>query len=101
MNIIKYIIAIFVFIPTVMAQSFELEKPVICSSTAVVFQALFEQAGEQPIWLGFGTNGDTSKTTILANPKTKTWTIVQFDKDNACVLGSGIGNRQIFNGPII
>ena len=28
-------------------------------------------------------------------------TLVQFDKDKACVLGSGIGSRPIFNGPEI
>lgn len=100
-KIITYIIAVWVFIPTVMAQSFELQKPVTCSSTSLVFQALSEQAGELPIWLGLGTDEDTSKTVILANAKTKTWTIVQFDKDKACVLGSGIGNQQIFSGPAV
>ena len=100
-KIITYIIAVFVFVPTAIAQSFELQKPVTCSSTILVFQALFEQAGELPVWLGLGTNQDTSKTVLLTNPVTKTWTIVQFDKDKACVLGSGIGNQQIFNGPAI
>jgi|APGre2960657423_1045063.scaffolds.fasta_scaffold380590_2 hypothetical protein len=100
-KIITYIIAVFVFVPTAIAQSFELQKPVTCSSTILVFQALFEQAGELPVWLGLGTNQDTSKTVLLTNPGTKTWTIVQFDKDKACVLGSGIGNQQIFNGPAI
>ncbi len=100
-KIITYIIAIFVFVPSALAESFELQKPVTCSSTVLVFQALFEEAGELPVWLGLGTSQDTSKTVVLSNPKTKTWTIVQFDKDKACVLGSGIGNQQIFIGPRI
>jgi hypothetical protein len=36
----------------------------------------------------------------LTNEKTKTWTILQFDKNMACVLGSGVGNQQIFTGPV-
>ena len=76
-------------------------KPVICDSTIVVFQALSDQAGEKPIWIGRGNGEDTSSTTIFANERTKTWTIVQFDQNNACVLGSGVSNRQIFTGPVI
>ena len=101
LKIITYIVAALVFVPVVMAQSFQLQKPVTCSSTTIMFQALSEEAGELPIWLGLGDGEDTSKTVILANPKAKTWTIVQFDNGKACVLGSGIGNQQIFSGPVL
>ena len=97
----KILLVIFFFIPTVMAQSFQLQKPVICDSTTLIFQALFEQAGERPMWLGRGDGVDTSQTVLLVNKSTKTWTIVQFNKDKACVLESGVGSREIFNGPVI
>ena len=83
------------------AQSIQINKPVTCDTTQLVFQALFEQAGERPIWLGRGDGADASSTTIFANEKTKSWTIVQFDKNMACVLGSGISSQQIFTGPVI
>jgi hypothetical protein len=83
------------------SQSIQINKPVTCDSTLLVFQALLEQAGEKPIWVGKGDGADTSKTVILANEKTKSWTIIQFDKNMACVLGSGVGSQLIFTGPVI
>ena len=85
----------------VSAEPTQIKKPVMCESTPLVFQALSDQAGEKPIWLGRGNGSDTSSTTIFANETTKTWTIVQFDKDMACILGSGVSSRQIFTGPVI
>ena len=83
------------------AEPIQINKPVTCENTLLIFQALLEQAGEKPIWVGKGDGTDTSKTVILANEKTKSWTIVQFDKNMACVLGSGVGSQQIFTGPVI
>ena len=83
------------------AEPTQINKPVICDSTLLVFQALVEQAGEKPIWVGRGDGKDTSRTVILADEKTKSWTIVQFDKNMACILGSGVGNQLIFTGPVI
>jgi len=83
------------------AQSIQINKPVTCDSTLLVFQALLEQAGEKPIWVGKGDGADTSTTVVLANEKTKSWTIIQFDKNMACVLGSGVSSQQIFTGPVV
>ena len=83
------------------AEPIQINKPVTCENTLLIFQALLEQAGEKPIWVGKGDGTDTSRTVILANEKTKSWTIVQFDKNMACVLGSGVGSQQIFTGPVI
>ena len=63
--------------------------------------SLIEQGQELPTWIGRGDGEDTSQTTILVNEKTKTWTIVQFEKGRACVLGSGVGSRPIFTGPVL
>ena len=83
------------------AAPIQINKPVTCENTLLIFQALLEQAGEKPIWVGKGDGVDTSRTVLLANEKTKSWTIVQFDKNMACVLGSGVGSQQIFTGPVI
>jgi len=83
------------------AEPIQINKPVTCENTLLIFQALLEQAGEKPIWVGKGDGADTSRTVILANEKTKSWTIVQFDKNMACVLGSGVGSQLIFTGPVI
>jgi len=98
---LKIFLTMIIFVPTVMAQSFQLKKPVVCDDTALVFQALTEQAGERPIWVGKGDGIDTSGTTLFVNEITKSWTLVQFDKDKACVLGSGISSRPIYTGPEI
>ena len=83
------------------AEPIQINKPVTCENTLLIFQALVEQAGEKPIWVGKGDGADTSKTVILANEKTKSWTIVQFDKNMACVLGSGVSSQVIFTGPVV
>jgi len=83
------------------AEPIQINKPVTCENTLLIFQALVEQAGEKPIWVGKGDGVDTSRTVILANEKTKSWTIVQFDKNMACVLGSGVGSQLIFTGPVV
>ena len=97
----SFLILILLFPLLASAQSIQINKPVTCDSTLLVFQALLEQAGEKPVWVGKGEGNDTSKTVILANEKTKSWTIIQFDKNMACVLGSGVGNQPIFTGPVI
>jgi hypothetical protein len=47
---------------SVWASSFEMKKPVICDKTEIV---------------------------LKINPSTKSWTIVQFNNDVACVIGTG------------
>jgi hypothetical protein len=50
-------------------QSIQINKPVTCENTLLIFQALLEQAGEKPIWVGKGDGADTSRTVVLANEK--------------------------------
>ena len=97
----RALIIILIFFTATATAQVQLMKPVFCDSTTLILGALAEQGGELPTWLGQGDGEDKSKTTLLINPKTKTWTIVQFEKDRACVLGSGVGSRPIFTGPNI
>ena len=85
-------------VPNALAQIPQL-KPVLCMNTGLLLQILTEQGQELPKWIGRGDGEDSSQTTILVNEKIKTWTIVQFEKDQACVLGSGVGSTEIFHGP--
>jgi hypothetical protein len=85
-------------IPNAMAQM-QLMKPIICDKAELILGALIEQGQELPTWIGRGDGEDNSQTTILVNEKTKTWTIIQFEKDRACVLGSGVSSKEIFYGP--
>lgn len=77
-----------------LAEPVTVEKPVVCDRVEKVFEELQGQSyKEQPIWIGAGEN---STFTIFANEKTKTWTVVQFNDNIACVLGMGDNGRLIF-----
>ena len=73
------------------AQLFESKPTIQCGETKYILTNLIgEEIQEHPFWVG--TN-DTSKTStvVMLNDKTQTWTVVQFDKKVACVLGAGEG----------
>ena len=74
----------------------EIDKPVTCSDPKTVIETLSDQYQEQPFWSGRGTE---SKYVLLVNPKTSTWSIVEYNDKLACVVGTGKGARQIFLGP--
>jgi hypothetical protein len=64
------------------------KKDVYCDKMDVIMTALIKEYEEKPVWIG--KDGETkSNFTLLVNPKTNAWTLVQFDKDVACVLGTG------------
>jgi hypothetical protein len=68
-------------------------KPVFCSDIKSLIEFLSGgEFREMPIWTG---KDDKSRYVILSNEKTKTWSIVQFNDQIACVLGAGI------NGSIV
>ena len=55
----------------------KVDKEVICDDTAVVLKwALDNEFKEQPIWMGVDR---TSRYSLLANEKSGTWTLVQFN----------------------
>lgn len=68
-------------------QPFTVEKPVYCSDVKTLIEFLSGQDyREVPSWIG---KDESSKFVLMANEKTKTWTLVQFNNQIACVLGSG------------
>ena len=72
------------------AQLSEYERRVTCGKTKFVIEALTKTAKERAIWSGKDQETGTD-TVIMVNPTTLTWTVVQYDKDMACVLHSGEG----------
>ena len=86
-------------VPAGLAEPRTINKPIVCEETSVVVSILLSSEYQEfPIWSGSGEN---SRFSLFANEKTKSWTLIQYDEKNACVLGVGTHYRMIFNGPII
>jgi hypothetical protein len=70
---------------------------VTCAGTSEVFQTLEREFGEVPMWMGKSVQ---SNAVLVANPKTKSWSIVQFNDTVACVLtmGEGFSSSKTFIG---
>lgn len=68
-------------------QPFTVNKPVFCTDVKSMIEFLSgEEFREVPTWVG---KDETSKYVLMSNTKTKTWTMVQFNDQVACVLGAG------------
>ena len=68
-------------------QPFTVEKPVFCTDVKSMIEFLSgEDYQEVPTWIG---KDEKSKYVLMSNEKSKTWTIVQFNDQVACVLGTG------------
>ena len=78
-------------------QPFTVEKPVFCSDVKSMIEFLSgEEYREVPAWVG---KDEKSKYVLMANEKTKTWTIVQFNDQVACVLGTGTNGNIVHLKP--
>lgn len=81
---------------TVVAQPVTTKKEVQCDKTELMLSVLKgKDFQEVPIWLG---NGDSKAPnySLFVNAETKTWTIIQFNNELSCILGSG-ESYTIFN----
>ena len=75
------------------------EKTVICDKTQNVLDVIMNgRFQETPVW---GGEDETSKYGLLVNRETGTWTIIQFNKDTACVLGTGGSSRSMTPGKTV
>jgi hypothetical protein len=88
----RYLILAFLCLTTSIsyAQLAEYERKLTCGKTKFVLDALTKIARERVIWVGDSNYSDT-KTVVMINTETLTWTVVQYDKDMACVLNNGEG----------
>ena len=62
------------------------EKPVLCTSTEIVMSEITKNYKEVPIW---GSQLGDSNISLFVNPDTKTWTLIQWNSDFACVIDTG------------
>jgi hypothetical protein len=95
----KFIFGVLLLPALAYAQPVTVEKPVICDTPKTVIETLTGTGyREQPFWAG---TDESSRYIMLVNEDTGSWSIVQFNNNIACVLGTGDNHRQIFSGPKI
>lgn len=93
----KFILGVLLLPAVAVSQPVTVEKPVVCDTPKIVIETLTgKEYKEQPFWAGVDEN---SRYVMLVNEDTGTWSIVQFNKNIACILGTGNNHRQIFLGP--
>lgn len=81
------------------AQPFSLNNSVFCDESKKVIDALSEKWGEKIVWVADDAVGAT-KFGLFVNQKTKTWTMLQFTQDIACVMGLGEKSQLILGTSI-
>ena len=100
----KKLLAIFAIIPLLTsAQSssgpITLEKTVVCDKTQNVLDVIINgRYQETPMWGGVD---DNSRYSLLVNRETGSWTLIQFTKETACILGTGQGSRSMAPGKTV
>ena len=70
------------------APAFSVEKTIVCGKVEFVMDSIVRDYRETPLVVA---KNEDSYVVFLSNEKTKTWTIIQFDKKIACVLETGQG----------
>lgn len=90
-------LAVCVLLPAVsMAQPVVIDTKVICNSTkSVLAEIAKSDYKELPLWVGEINKQSGTKLAIVANEKTGTWTLLQYNEDVACLLSIGEGYRFV------
>jgi hypothetical protein len=65
----------------------ELTKGMKCSNAEFVMKHFAEEYKELPIWVG--KTAFNTHITLLVNKEKRSWTMVEYDGNIACVLGAG------------
>ena len=65
----------------------DLQKPLKCSDTQSVMNYFVDTHKETPVWVGKSVH-DTH-ITLLTNPTTGSWTMIEYGDKIACVLSAG------------
>ena len=83
----KIILLLLLAVSTIVCSK-ETNKPVICLDAKEMFDAIFEEYRET-ILMVFDQDSFPTKIVLTVNPATKTWSIVEYNTEIACLLGSG------------
>lgn len=70
----------------------KLNKELVCDETEEIFNYIQEKHQEQAVWIGVT---DKTMTMLTQNPKTGSWTLIQFNDKLACILGSGKSGKLV------
>lgn len=74
--------------PTVLlAQVVTVQKPVECAEIKLIMSAIANDFKEIPVLVL--TTDTKSKIAVTANHQTKTWTLLEFNTEIACILSTG------------
>lgn len=72
------------------------EKKVVCNQFNLLLSTLLKNEYKERItWIGEDDESET-KFSLLVNEKTGTWTLLQFNKELACILGAGERHKFSF-----
>lgn len=69
----------------------QLMNPVSCWPSNEVFAAIRNKYDETILWTSTSGQNTVTQLALTGNPRTRTWTLVEFTAEQACVLGSGRG----------
>lgn len=87
-NCMKSLLYFLLFVPSlVLAQIVTIPKPVQCGEARLILSYLTEEFEEKPYQM-LKTDNETT-IGLLTNQKTKTWTLVEFNSQIACILSTG------------
>ena len=70
----------------------QINKPVVCGTFNMIVEQITKTYGEEPQWNGSGAAGAAgaeTKFTMLVNPKTQSWTLIEYTNTMACIIGTG------------
>jgi len=88
---------------SVAAQELEFKrvmKPVACGDFDVVIDSIVNKSGERAEWLAKTTAG--YGIALFVNRNTGTWSVVEYTKENACVISIGEGfHEPVRRAPIL
>lgn len=65
----------------------DLTKSMKCSDPQKVMNYFVETHKEMPVWVGKSVHN--SHITLLMNRDTRSWTLIEYDNNLACVLSAG------------
>jgi len=87
MNIQKLAFLLFLIPNLVNAQAFQYTHLMLCDQIEIVVDNLTNKYGEKLQWSGKDKDG--SGAMLFENSKEKTWSLIKFNNQYACVYGVG------------
>jgi hypothetical protein len=88
----RKLLAALLFVPAlVSAESVTIEKKVVCDTLEIIIETFIKgDPKEEIFWIG---QDSATSYALLINEKTRTWSLIQFKENVACVLGIGEGSK--------